>query len=127
MSESLTAATTAAVLDHLHGVATLTITGPLKLALFTDIPDDDNPGIEVTGGSYARQNITMGAAGNRQASNVTAPTFTMPAVTVYGFKIYDSSTPTPRAIWQGALSLERTFTAGDTATFAAGDIVVSVE
>jgi hypothetical protein len=47
---------------------------PQWIALFTSDPMDDNSGIEVTGGSYARQPITM-VRTNSDINNTNAVTF----------------------------------------------------
>ncbi len=116
------------VLDLINGVTSAApVTAPLKLALLTAQGTDSAAGTEVTGGSYARQNITFGAASGGSASNTNSITFSgMPAASVVGFAIYDSS-GTPKRLWE----IPRTggtqaVSAGDTVTVAVGAIVVSI-
>lgn len=92
------------------------LAGPLELALF----DEDD--VEVTGGSYARQEVTFTlSAGPGDIENDAAVTFpSMPAVDVAGGRLYDSSgnpytdiQPLPSPV---------PITAGQPAEFAAGAI-----
>lgn len=104
-------------LDYLNGLAPTAPVGPLKLALLTAQGTDAAAGTEVSGGSYARQNITLGASAGGTASNSNTITFAgLPAATVVGFAIYDSSA-TPRRLWD----FPRT---GGSVTVAAGDSIV---
>jgi hypothetical protein len=96
------------------------------LALFTTATTDAGGGTEVTGGSYARQAITFGAASGGTCSNSGAVTFTsMPAATVTHAAIMDASTA-GNVLFHGALTASKTVGAGDTLTFAIGDIDASL-
>jgi hypothetical protein len=96
------------------------------LALFTTATTDAGGGTEVTGGSYARQAITFGAASGGTCSNTGAVTFTsMPAATVTHAAIMDASTA-GNMLFHGALTASKTVGAGDTLTFAIGDIDASL-
>ena len=111
MADNLTDLAENALLDHLFATATLTITGPIKLALSTTAGSDATAGTEVTGGS---------------TSNSGTVTFTgMPACTVVGIEIYDSN-GTPKRLAYGALTASKTVGAGDTLTFAAASISLSL-
>lgn len=105
------------LLDASFGTAAYTApTAPMKLALTTTVPTATAAGTEVTGGSYARQTLTMAAASS--GSNTISGTVSytgMPATTVQGVDVYDSS-GTPRRAWGGALSASKTTNAGDTFT-----------
>lgn len=82
-------------------------------------------GTEVSGGSYAAQAITWAAPTGKTISNSAAITFTgMPAATVVGVEIWDTGT---NRKWFGALSASRTTAAGDSITFAAGSITLSLD
>ena len=114
------------LLDALVGTAAYTVTGPIKLALVTANGNDASAGTEVTGGSYARQTITFGAAASGSISNSASISFTgMPAVTVVGIEIYDSA-GSPKRLAYGALTSSRTVTAGDTVQFASSAITLSL-
>lgn len=115
------------LLDASLGTATFTApTGPMKLALETATGSNSAAGTEVTGGSYARQTITFGAASAGAASNSGSISFTgMPAATVTGVEVYDSA-GTPRRCWVGALTASKTVGAGDTLSFATSAISISL-
>lgn len=101
-------------------------TTPMKLALETSANTDSAAGTEVVGGSYARQDLEMAAASGKQIANSASEAYTnMPAGTVSHISIYDSA-GTPRRAWYGPLTTARTLAAGDTLSFAAGSIVVSI-
>jgi hypothetical protein len=99
---------------------------PIKLALFTVIGTAAATGTEVTGGSYARQSITVWttASGGTGCSNTTVGTFlNMPAATVVAIELFDS-TGSPVRKWFGGLTANKTTALGDTLSFAAGSIVL---
>jgi len=126
MANELTDAGENIALDVLNGVAS-TITGPMRVALLTAQGTDSAAGTEVTGGSYARQNVTFGAAAAGSASNTTVVSFTnMPASSVVGYAIYDSS-GTAKRLWEiprtgGAATVN----AGDTFQIPVGGLVLSI-
>jgi hypothetical protein len=101
-------------------------TTPMKLGLETATGSNSAPGTEVTGGSYARQTITFNAASGGSATNSNSITYTaMPAATVAGVEIYDSA-GTPRRSWVGALTASKTVAAGDSLSFAAASVTVTL-
>ncbi len=118
------------VLDWINGVGTPTRpTTPLKLALYTADPGEaPSTTNEVTGGSYARQNVTIGAATGTApatASNTNQVDFlNMPAVTVTHMVIWNNGGTV--AIWSGPLAANKVVNAGDTFTVAAGDLDLEV-
>ena len=93
----------------------------LYISLHTANPTDSGTS-EVTGGSYARQSVAFDAASTSHTQNTGAVNFTsMPAATVTHFGIWSASTA--GTLWgYGALSASKTCAAGDTLSFAAGDI-----
>lgn len=102
-------------------------TAPLKVALVTAAGSDTVAGTEVTGGTYARQNLTMAAAVNGATSNSADLVFSgMPAATVVGVEVWDSA-GSPVRLWYGPLAASRTVAAGDDVRLLAGelDIVLS--
>ena len=114
------------LLDALVGTTANTVTTPIKLALVTANGSDSAAGTEVTGGSYARQTITFGAASSGQIANSGTVSFTgMPSCTVVGIEIYDSA-GTPKRLAYGPLTNTRTVTAGDTVQFAASSVTLSL-
>lgn len=115
------------MLDWVLGVGTPTRpTTPLKVALVTANGTDTAAGTEVTGGSYARQNLAVGAAVAGATSNSADLVFTgMPAATVVGVEIWDSA-GTPVRLWYGPLADSRTVAAGDELRLAAGAVQLSL-
>jgi hypothetical protein len=110
------------VLDWTMGNSATAPTAPMKLALLTATGSDSSAGTEVTGGSYARQTVTVAAASSGATSNGSDVSFTvMPACTITGWAIYDSA-GTPFRWWHGALTASKTVNAGDTVTILAGDL-----
>lgn len=113
------------VLDHLTGRAAWTKPTATYLALFTAAPNDAGGGTEATGGSYARQEVTFGAASGGTISNSAAVNFTsMPAGTFTHFGLFDAST-TGNLLVHGALTASKTTGAGDTIQFAIGDLDIT--
>ena len=114
-------------LDWILGVGTPTRpTTPLTVALVTANGTDTAAGTEVTGGSYARQNLAVAAAVGGATSNSADLVFTgMPAATVVGVEIWDSA-GTPVRLWYGALSASRTVSAGDELRLTAGSLTLAL-
>lgn len=114
-------------LDWINGVGTPTRpTTPLKVALTTVNGSDAAAGTEVTGGSYARQSLTVAAAVGGATSNSADLVFSgMPAVTVVGVEVWDSA-GTPVRLWYGPLSASRTVAAGDELRLTAGSLSLSI-
>ncbi|GGV45779.1 hypothetical protein GCM10010245_71710 [Streptomyces spectabilis] len=102
------------------GTATTAPTLPLKVALVTANGSDSAAGTEVTGGSYVRKNLTVGAASSGATSNSADIVWTgMPAGTIVGVEIWDSA-GTPIRWWWGPLATSRTLASGDECRFPAG-------
>lgn len=114
------------LLDALVGTAAYSVTTPIKLALMTANGNDSTPGTEVTGGSYARQDITFSSASNGSIANASAISFTgMPACTVVGIEIWDSA-GSPKRLAYGPLTNSRTVESGDTVQFASSSVTLSL-
>jgi hypothetical protein len=116
-----------------HALTHTSYTSPttVYLALYTTPPTATGGGTEVTGGSYARLSITahlaFGATGSGTVSNDADLTITgMPACTVVGGAIMDASTSGNMLVFMSA-STPRTFTAGQSATIATADLVVTFD
>lgn len=86
-------------------------------------------GTEVTGGSYARLDLTgkltSSSAGSNVTNNATVSFNNMPATTVYGVEIYDS-TATPVRKWFGSLTASKTTNSGDTLSFATSALSIGL-
>lgn len=114
-----------AVLTWLHGgAAPSAITGS-KLALMTTQGTASAAGTEVTGGSYAKQAISWGAASaGSQASNAAVNFTGMPATTVNSVETYDTA-GTTRCEYSTSFT-PKTTGAGDTLSFASAAITSSI-
>lgn len=114
------------ILDHTLGTGSFTMP-TAYVSLHTANPDEDASGTEVSGGSYARQTCAFDAASGGSASNTSDESFTnMPAATVTHFGIWDASTSGNMLLY-GALDTSKTTTSGDTLSFTAGNLTITVE
>lgn len=126
MADNLPTTIENSLIDLLFNNVSFSITYPVKCALMTANGNDDTPGTEVTGGSYARQSMVMNDADAGGTANNTEVNFTgMPSCTVVGIELYDSAA-TPLRLAYGPLTTSRTVTAGDTVQFAAGSVVFTL-
>ena len=81
---------------------------------------------EVTGGSYARQAASFGAASGGAGSNDAQVEFTlMPSCTITYVGLWDAEA-TPNFLWGGALAASKVVNSGDTVRFATGDLDVDL-
>jgi hypothetical protein len=115
------------ILDHvLRNTAFVQPTG-LWLAMHTADPTEVGNIAEVVGGGYARQTITFSPQSGSTAASSNAQNFTnMPALTVTHFTIKDAVTAGNTLFW-GVLSIQRTLSAGDPLSYAAGQILISCD
>lgn len=110
------------LLDHTLRNVAYTPPTTVYLALFTTATTDAGGGTEVVGGSYARQAVTFGAAASKHTDNTGTVSFTgMPATTSGWGAIMDDPTA-GNMLTHGPLFAAITSTAGQTVTFAIGDI-----
>jgi hypothetical protein len=129
------------VLDHIVGKASFTVPAHVWIALFTTICDDTStgttptPGVEVTGGSYARVDavgaagFNTGAASGAIANNaiITFPAPTGNWGTIVGFAAIDAATNGNILFW-GAVSPSKTVNNADPApSFAVGALTLTLD
>lgn len=97
------------------------------IALFTVAPTDSTSGTEVTGGSYARQAVTMSVTGDTASNTATVewPAATASWGTVVAAAIMDASTG-GNIISYGTLTASKTVSSGDVFRFPAGDFDVTL-
>jgi hypothetical protein len=82
---------------------------------------------EATGGSYARQSVTFGAASSGSISNSATITFaSMPAGTFTHCGTWDASTA-GNFLGGGSLTASKTTQAGDTIEFTSGQFTVTLD
>lgn len=114
------------MLDHTLGTGSYTMP-TVYVALHTANPDEDASGAEVAGGSYARQTAAFDVAASGSSSNTADVTFSaMPAATVTHFAIWDALT-TGNMLVYGVLDASKTTGSGDSLTFGAGNLTVTID
>ena len=107
---------------------TFTAVATPYVALFTSDPTDAGSGTEVSGGSYARTAVTMGAPSNGVSTNsadVTFPTATGSWGTVGWIGIYDAST-SGNLLYHTALDASKTVGSGDIFKINTGNLSVTL-
>lgn len=122
------------LLDHVFGNAAYSAPATLYVALFTATPSDAGGGTEVSGGSYARKDVTNNAtnfpaAASGAKSNGTAITFVTATASwgvVTQFGIFDAVTAGNLLAW-GDLTASKTVDSGDTVSFAIGDLDITLD
>lgn len=107
------------------GIAAYTAaTTPMKLAISSTTTSATSAGTEATGNGYARQTITFSAPTAAVTSNSAQVSFTnMPAGTWTDINVYDNA-GNRRAY--GTLNASKTTASGDTLSFAASAISISL-
>src|SRR5688500_8087906 len=119
MADNLTNYSENKLLDHLLGEAAYTMP-TTYVGLFTAAPGEAGGGTEVSGGSYARQALSVGAAASGASSNdaaVTFPTASASWGTVTHVGIFDAST-SGNLLMYGTLASSKTVASGDVIEFA---------
>lgn len=112
------------VIKHVLGEASFTMPTNVYLALYTTDPTVADSGTEVTGGSYARQQLSFATAVDGAKASNTSETFsTMPACTVTHWGIRDASSG-GNLLYFGAFDLPIQLNAGNNLPIASGDIVI---
>jgi hypothetical protein len=122
------------VLDHVLGGADYSRPATVYVGLYTATPSDTGGGTEVTGGAYARVAVTNNttnwpAAASGLKSNgtvITFPTATANWGTVTQFGIFDASSGGNLLIW-GDLTASQSINTGATASFAVGDLDITLD
>jgi hypothetical protein len=121
-----------AILKHILGVAALTMPTTVYVALFTTTPTmpAGTGGVEVSGGSYARQAITFAVTGTGPAAANNSGAITFPTAsgswgTIVGAGIYDALTG-GNLIDAGALSASKVIASGDVFAIPASNYTLSL-
>lgn len=123
------------VLDHIVGKTSFSMPASVYVALCTAAPTDASTGSTITepsGGAYARK-LTAGADWNAAAAgaiaNANALAFAQATGdwgTITHFVLVDAASNGNVLAW-GALSVSKAITTGDTASFAAGDLDITLD
>jgi hypothetical protein len=108
---------------------TTSVTRPTAwyLALYTVAPTDSTSGTEVSGGSYARQSVSLSVSGDTatNGSAVEWPEATGSWGTVVAAAVVDSLSG-GNIIAYGALTTNKSISSGDVFRFAAGALDVTL-
>lgn len=113
------------ILDKMLKSTDFTSPAATYVSLHTGDPGD-NGANECTGGSYIRKVCTFASGATKTTDQDADVIFTgMPAATITYAGLWDSETEGV-FIWGGALSAQKVLGAGDTFTFNAGDIDVTL-
>lgn len=123
------------LIAHLFRTGSFTKPTVLAVGLFTAAPSDAGGGTEVTGGSYARAtlnpldaNWAAPVGGNGVTSNSSTITFATPSATwglVTHFAIFDAASAGNMLFW-APLTTSKTINSGDSVTFPAGLLTVTL-
>lgn len=122
------------LLNLIFRTQTATKPAAIYIALFTAAPSDSGGGTEVTGGSYARTQVTQADANwnapgvgglTDNVAAITFPTATANWGTVTHVGIFDASTA-GNLLFHGALTASKVVNSGDTFKFNAGDLDITL-
>ena len=119
----------AALLNHILRNTAFTSPTTVYLALFTTAPGEAGGGVEVSGGSYARQAATFGAPSNGTCSNsadVTFPQATADWGTIQGFGIFDAATA-GNLLFYGNFTVAKSVLSGDYFVVPAGGLSITLD
>lgn len=112
------------VLDAIYNATAIGIAADVWVSLHTASPGD-NGANEVTGGSYARQQVPFGAAATKALANTGNVDYTsMPAATVTHVGVWDAVTA-GNFLGGGILVAQKVVGAGDTFRFPTGDLDIT--
>ena len=107
---------------------TYTSPATVYVSLYTTDPTDADSGTEVSGGSYARTAVTMGAPSNGVSTNsadVTFPTATASWGTVTHIGIHDALT-SGNLLFHTPLDTSKTIDSGDIFKITTGNLSVTL-
>jgi hypothetical protein len=117
------------IIDHMLRNQSYTPPSTIYVALFTSAPSDAGGGTEVSGGSYARQAVTLTAASGGASENsadITFPTATADWGTITHLALMDAETSGNMLMWT-PLDASKTVNNGDTFKINADDLDVTVD
>lgn len=116
------------LLDHVFAGNAYTSPSTVYVGLFTTNPDEDGSGIEVSGGSYARQAGTFSVTGNTATTTaaIEFPTATGTWGTVTHIGIYDAVSA-GNLLAYAALTTSKSIASGDVFRIPTGDIDITLD
>jgi len=116
------------IIDHMLRNQAYTPPSTVYVALFTSATSDAGGGTEVSGGSYARQAVTLGAASGGASENsadITFPQATADWGTITHVGLMDALTG-GNMLMHSPLDASKTVNNGDTFKINTGDLDVTV-
>lgn len=114
--------------DHTFARASYTMPASVWIALYTSDPTAADVGTEVSGGGYARKQLTMGAPANGVGENSAPVSFGTASAnwgTITHMGIRDASSG-GNLLYYGPLTVNKTVNTGDTFDFPTGDVDASI-
>lgn len=117
------------ILDHMLGVASWTMPAAVYVSLHSSDPGETGANELAVANGYARQAATFSSAASGATSNSGTVTFTNTGSAwsaATHFAVWDASSG-GNCLGVGALAASKTVGASDTATFAAGDLDVTMD
>lgn len=110
------------LLDHWLGRTSFTMPANVRVGLFTAAPGEAGGGTEVSGGSYARQSVTIDAAAagaTQNSAEILFPLATANWGTITHFAIFDATTG-GNMLCHGPLTASKVINTGDQFRFPLG-------
>jgi hypothetical protein len=117
------------VIDHMLRNQAFTPPATVYVGLYTVAPTDAGGGTEVSGGSYARQAVTLAAASagaTQNSADITFPTATADWGTIVAAGLFDAASAGNLLAWNN-LTASKTVNSGDTFKITAGSLTISVD
>jgi len=116
------------LLDHVFANNAYSSPANLYVALYTDNPDEDASGTEVSGGSYARQSASFTVSGNTATTDaaIEFPTATADWGTVTHVAVYDALT-SGNMLAYAALTASKNISSGDVFRIPTGDLDITLD
>lgn len=117
------------LLDHVLNNTSYTSPTTTYVGLYTSAPNDAGGGTEVSGGSYARQELSVGAASDGVSTSdadITFPQATGDWGTVVAIGIHDALT-SGNLLMYTDLTTSKTIETGDILKIASGSLTVTLD
>ncbi|MFZ9767194.1 MAG: phage tail fiber protein [Candidatus Limnocylindrus sp.] len=116
------------LLDHTFRSIAYTAPAALYVGVFTGAPGESDLGVEVSGGSYARQAVTFSRSGSvlTNTSAINFPGATADWGTVISGGVFDAAS-SGNLLAKAALASARTVLSGDILTISAGQLTISLD
>lgn len=117
------------LLDHTLKNVAYASPAAVYLGLFTSDPGEDKTGTEVSGGAYARKQVTFNSAANGNITNNADVTFDIATAnwgTVAHIAVFDAVTA-GNMLYYGPLTTAKTINTSDQFKIATGDLTISLD